>query len=427
MFEIKYHQRFQLLVVAIRNRPYMSNLAYLHKQNQKGFWKAKIYPSGDFTIGKNQPPKVDSQYQPLEGIASHKTFYGATKVSIPARQLERDVDPANLERIALDYEQAGNHEKAAYFGDRYASEILSGKHAIASGEHLTVDGDDFGSAHMGLSDAINSHRLPPRVVQKRAKRGTRGITAYNKRMVKSCCFLLERDHSKNCLSFLTATLPAFASPSDLKLICSSWSELIRQMVQELRRLLARRGYCTDMVYITEIQEDRYANSGEVAPHLHLVMVGKKSRWQKGYAISKLEVRLIWERLLSNILGRKITCIAATRVERPKKSLQGELGSYLSKGGKMIEQIIKDGHGDQLPSSYVGANLDLKNAVKAEIKVLTGIEAQEFVDSLTDMRDAGLVYFKPIMWQIPASDRDIAIGFVGWVRKVEIVCQFLQVA
>ena len=427
MFEIKYHQRFQLLVVAIRNRPYMSNLAYLHKQNQKGFWKAKIYPSGDFTIGKNQPPKVDSQYQPLEGIASHKTFYGATKVSIPARQLERDVDPANLERIALDYEQAGNHEKAAYFGDRYASEILSGNHAIASGEHLTVDGDDFGSAHMGLSDGTNSRRLPLNRVQKRAKRGSKGITAYNKRMVKSCCFLLERDHSKNCLSFLTATLPAFATPEELKLICSSWSKLVSRMVEELGRLLARRGYCTDMVYITEIQEDRYANRGEVAPHLHLVMVGKKSRWQKGYAISKLEVRLIWERLLSNILGRKITCIAATRVERPKKSLQGELGSYLSKGGKMIEQIIKDGHGDQLPSSYVGANLDLKNAVKAEIKVLTGIEAQEFVDSLTDMRDAGLVYFKPIMWQIPDSDREIAIGFVGWVRKIEIVCEFLKVA
>jgi hypothetical protein len=157
------------------------------------------------------------------------------------------------------------------------------------------------------------------------------------------------------------------------------------------------------------------------------MVGKKHRCQKGYAISKLEVRLLWERLLSNILGRKITCIAATRVERPKKSLQGELGSYLSKGGKMIAKIIKDGKGDQLPSSYVGANLELKNAVKSEIKVLTGIDAQNFVDSLTDLRDSELVYFKPIMWQIPNSDREIAVGFVGWVRQIEIVCQFLQVA
>ena len=94
---------------------------------------------------------------------------------------------------------------------------------------------------------------------------------------------------------------------------------------------------------------------------------------------------------------------------------------------MIAQIIEDGHGDQLPSSYAGATLDLKNAVKAEIKVLTGIDAQNFVDSLTDLRDSELVYFKPIMWLIPNSDRKIAVGFVGWVRKIEIVCEFLRVA
>ena len=413
--------------VAIRNRTYMSNLTQLHKQNQKGFWKARIYPSGDFTIGKNQPPKVDNQYQPLEGISSHQTFYGATKVSIPARQPEYNPDPANLERIALDFEQAGDQDMAKFFADRYASEILSGRHDVQNCDHLVSNEDDLSIDPLGLSDAINSRITAPRSVKKRAKRGSKGITAYNKRMVKSCSFLLERDHTKNCLSFLTATLPAFPTATDLEIICANWSDLVKRMVEELRRLLKRRGYCADMVYITEIQEERYENTGQVAPHLHLVMVGKKHRWQKGYAISKLEVRLIWERLLGNVLGRKITCIAATRVERPKKSLQGELGSYLSKGGKMIAKIIEDGKGDLLPSSYVGANLELKNAVKAEIKVLTGIDAQNFVDSLTDLRNSELVYFKPIMWELPNSDRKIAVGFVGWVREIEIVCQFLQVA
>lgn len=413
--------------VAIRNRLHMTNLTQLHKQNQKGFWKARIYPSGDFTVGKNQPIKSDKGHDPLDGISSRQTFYGATKVNVPAREMAVETNPKILERISLDFERAGDGDRAAYFGDRYATEILSGKHELPNSDHLVADGDNFTASPLGLSDAINSHRLTSRLVKKRSKRGSKGITSYNKKMVKSCSFLLERDHTKNCLSFLTATLPAFSTATDLQLICAHWSELVRQFVQELRRLLKRRDFCTDMVYVTEIQEDRYQNSGEVAPHLHLVMVGKKHRWQKGYAISKLEVRLLWERLLSNILGRKITCIAATRVERPKKSLQGELGSYLSKGGKMIAKIIKDGKGDQLPSSYVGANLELKNAVKAEIKVLTGIDAQNFVDSLTDLRDSELVYFKPIMWPIPNSDRKIAVGFVGWVRKIEIVCEFLQVA
>ena len=413
--------------MAKRNRPYMSNLTYLHRQNQKGFWKARIYPSGDFTVGKNQPIKSDKGHDPLDGISSRQTFYGATKVNVPAREMTVETNPKILERISLDFEHAGDGDRAAYFGDRYATEILSGKHELPNSDHLVGDGDNFAASPLGLSDATNSHRLPPRTSKKRAKRGSKGITAFNKRMVKSCCYLLERTHTKYCLSFLTATLPAFSSHEDLELICSKWSELVRQLVQELGRILKRRGYCTDMVYITEIQEDRYANSGQVAPHLHLVMVGKKHRWQKYYAIEKSEIRALWERLLSNFLGKPVTCAAATRVERPKKSLQGELGSYLSKGGKMIAQIIEDGHGDQLPSSYAGATLDLKNAVKAEIKVLTGIDAQNFVDSLTDLRDSELVYFKPIMWLIPNSDRKIAVGFVGWVRKIEIVCEFLRVA
>lgn len=413
--------------MAKRNRPYMSNLTYLHRQNQKGFWKARIYPSGDFTVGKNQPIKSDKGHDPLDGISSRQTFYGATKVNVPAREMTVETDPKILERISLDFEHAGDGDRAAYFGDRYATEILSGKHELPNSDHLVADGDNFTASPLGLSDATNSHRLPPRSVKKRSKRGSKGITSLGKKMVKSGCFLLERDHSKNCLSFLTATLPAFATAEDLKLICSIWSELVRQFVQELGRILERRGYCDDMVYITEIQEDRYVNRGEVAPHLHLVMVGKKSRWQKGYAIEKSEVRSLWERLLSNFLGKPVTCASATRVERPKKSLQGELGSYLSKGGKVIAAIIENGDGDQLPSSYWGMNKELRNSVKSEIKVLTGIDAQNFVDSLTDLRDSELVYFKPIMWLIPNSDRKIAVGFVGWVRKIEIVCEFLRVA
>lgn len=393
----------------------------------KGFWTVRQYPSGDFTVGKYQPPKPDKKHDPLDGIGSHTTFYGATKVSVPARSLEVETDPKILERIALDFESAGDSDRAAYFGDRYASEILSGRHEVQNCDHLVASGDDFTAAPLGLSDATNSHKQPQKLSLKRSKRGSKGITALGKRMVKSACYLLERDHGRHNLSFLTATLPAFASPDELKLICANWSELVRQLTQELKRILERGGYCTDMVYITEIQEDRYANRGEVAPHLHLVMVGKKHRYQKYYAVEKAEMRSLWERLLSNFLGRDVTAAAATRLERPKKSLQGELGSYLSKGGKMITTIVDRGDGDQLPSSYWGMNSELRCSVKSEIVVLHGIEAQNFVDNLTDLHEAGLVYFKPIMWKIPDTDREIAIGFVGWIRDIGVVSEFLKVA
>jgi hypothetical protein len=404
----------------------MKNLTHLpnSKQRNKGFWKVTRYPNGDFTIGKNQPIKRDDGFKPLDGVASHQTFYGATKVSVPARQPDHQPDPSRLERIALDFEKAGNQELADFFGDRYAQEVLSGRHVIDIQNNLVIDGDDWGNTNLGLSDATNSHKSPSKKIKKSQKRGSKGITARGKRMVKNACYLLERDHGRHNLSFLTATLPAFASPDELKLICANWSELVRQLVQELKRILRRGGYCDDMVYITEIQEDRYANRGEVAPHLHLVMVGKKHRYQKHYAVEKAEMRSLWERLLSNFLGRPVTAAAATRLERPKKSLQGELGSYLSKGGKMIAQIIEDGKGDQLPSSYWGASQNLKNQIKSETKVVTGRDAQKFVDNLNDLHEAGLVYFKPIFWTIPDTNIQVTIGFVGWIRDIEVVSQFL---
>ena len=404
----------------------------------KGFWTVRRYPSGDFTVGKSQPPKPDKKHDPLDGIGSHKTFYGSTKVSVPDRNVSTEFKPEILEKIAIAYERAGDHEKADIFANRYAFEVLNSpdraeKHELPKGIEVKFHndcGDDWSNMlppPLGLSDATNSHKQPQKLSLKRSKRGSKGITALGKRMVKSACYLLERDHGRHNLSFLTATLPAFASPDELKLICANWSELVRQLTQELKRILERGGYCTDMVYITEIQEDRYANRGEVAPHLHLVMVGKKHRYQKYYAVEKAEMRSLWERLLSNFLGRDVTAAAATRLERPKKSLQGELGSYLSKGGKMITTIVDRGDGDQLPSSYWGMNSELRCSVKSEIVVLHGIEAQNFVDNLTDLHEAGLVYFKPIMWKIPDSDREITIGFVGWIRDIGVVSEFLKVA
>jgi hypothetical protein len=403
----------------------MENLTHLHKRKQlnKGFWKVTRYPNGDFTIGKNQPIKRDDGFKPLEGIGSHKTFYGATKVSVPARQLERDPNPETLEKISIAYEKAGNQDLADRFGEIYAQELLSGRHDSGNHENLVIDGDDLAVPFLGLSDAINSHKCGRKKGQKSAKRGSKGITANGKRMVKNSCYLLERDHGRHLLSLFTATLPAFASPYELMFICANWSELVRQLIQELRRILRRGGYCEDMVYITEIQEDRYANRGEVAPHLHLVMVGKKHRYQKHYAVEKSEARSLWERLLSNFLGRPVTAAAATRLERPKKSLQGELGSYLSKGGKMITKIIQDGKGDQLPSSYWGASQNLKNQIKSETKVMTGRDAQQFVDNLNDLHEAGLVYFKPIFWTIPDTNIQVTIGFCGWIRDIEVVSQF----
>lgn len=403
----------------------MSNLAHFPIKSRRSNLIVKRYPDNTFTTGRSQPPKIDKHYQPLEGIASHQTFYGATKVSIAARQPDRlESDPSRLERIALDFEKAGNHEMSEFFANRYASELLNPDRPLENVDHLVVDGDDLAVSPLGLSDTIICHKGGRKAGQKAAKRGSKGITTHGKRRVRCACALLEEKYSKHCLSFLTATLPAFATPADFAFICSMWSELVRKFIQELKRLLERRGFPTSMVWVTEIQEDRYRDTGDVAPHLHLIMIGKKSRFSKVWAISKGEVRALWERILSNALDKPVTCQAATRVERPRKSLQGEFSSYLSKGGEMIEQIVKDGKGDKLPKSYSGCSDNLKKAIDDRTQVLRGEEAEKFVDSLEDMKQAGLLFYKPIIIYAKNLGRDITVGFVGWIKESEIVAEFL---
>lgn len=416
------------MVSAIASRykkpSYMSNVTYL-KPRIKSDFVVKERPSGGFSIGRSQPPKVDKHYKPLEGISSHQTFYGATKVSIAARQPDwLEADPARLERISLDFEKAGELEKAEFFADRYAYELFNSSKPLENLDHLVIDGDDLDVPPLGLSDATNCHKLPPLNRKKPVKRGSKGISTKQKHNVVESGYLLEKRYGKNNLSFLTATLPAFCDRSELDLICLHWSDLIRKFIQELGRLLEKRGYPVEMVWTTEIQEDRYLETGDVCPHLHLVMIGKKHRYQKDYAIHFSEVRSLWERILGNLLDRPVTCNAGTRVERPRKSLCAELGKYMSKGGKVIKQIIADGKGHLLPSNYGGCSDVLRAEIKAKTKVLRGAEALRFVDNLEAMKEAGLLFYKPIIIYAPNLGKDITVGFVGWIKEREIVSEFL---
>lgn len=372
----------------------------------------KIYPDGQFTTGRSQPPKNDSQYQPLEGIASHTTFYGITKVSIPARQPIVEADYKKLEQISNDYHRSGNSEMADFFAYRYADEVR---------RSLELEKDDL---NMGLSDAIICHKGGRKKGKIALKRGSKGISKHGSRRVSNACYLLEEKYGKHCLSFLTATLPAFANLADLQLICANWSQLVRKFVQELKRILVRRGYPTSMVWVTEIQEDRYLETGLVCPHLHLVMVGKKHRYSKVWAISKGEVRSLWERLLSNLLGRAVTCAAATRVERPRKSLKAEMGKYMSKGGKVIKQIIADGKGEDLPSSYCGCSDNLKKAIDSRMIIHKGYKAERFIDNLESMKQANLLAYKPIIIYAKNLGKDITVGYVGWIRERQFVDEFI---
>ena len=410
----------------------------LHKQKRKGDWKARIFPSGDFTVGRNQSLKSSKGEHPLNGIGSHQTFYGATKVSVPARNIEIDTKPEILEKISLAYEQVGNQELADRFACRYAFETLSGDYAIAppkNGDYnveAIQNGDDWGDlspSPMGLSVATISRSdssNPLKSCKIRSKKGTKGITSYGKRMTRSAATMLEDKFGRDCLSFGTATLP-FMSQAENELVCQNWGVIANRFFEKLTRLCDRRGLSKDYCFVTEIQENRFDRYGIVAPHLHWIIQGKLTK-RSHWLILPSEVKLIWEGVLGNFLKRSIDGSTATRIEKPKKSLKKEMGKYLSKGTKIIKKIAELGKSYLLPSAYHGSSKSLKKEIKDAIIILQGDDCELFIDNLENMKQMDLISFIPILWEIPDSGgKFVAIGFVGWLRNIEVVSKFLLAA
>jgi hypothetical protein len=428
----------------------MENLSYLPKPKRSDR-KVTLWKSGDFTVGIKQPPKKDKLYNPLQGISSHKTFYGATKVSYRNQDFDKDTDPATLEKIAITYQQAGDEHMANRFADAYASKVLSGEYVVNCDRSLyrldddldsylvkpiELTHDDFGDRSdpsMGLSDVVISHKSPctkekyTKISDLTAKtskkrRGSGGITPIAKRKTRSAVQIMQEKYSLYCLAFGTFTLPALR-PEELERVNTNFSDLTRQLFQELKRLAERRGLDTDYVFVVEIQEKRYRAWGQFCPHIHCVMQSRKDRFADP-AIHYSEIREIWERLLGNLLGRKVDCPAATQWEKMKRRKVGEMGKYMTKGSQIAKEAIAKGDGHMLPTAWSGMSDNLKKEVKASIKILTGQEAEDFIDNLEVLKDAGLLSYVPIMWSPPDIDRQITIGFAGWVKNIDQVFKFL---
>lgn len=233
---------------------------------------------------------------------------------------------------------------------------------------------------LGLSILSNSHNQSqqedtycdkPR--RKRVtKRGSKGITSYGKKMVRSGVTLLEEKHGRSRLGFLTLTVPTL-SPEKYPEMVRLWPESLRQYKQELSRELQRHGLDSNLVYSTEIQEKRFWRYGVALPHAHVVFQARAKG--KHYPISTQWYANAWGRILSNLLDCPVDTSAATRIERPRKSVAAYLSKYMSKGGKELEKIKATGDDVVLPSSWWG----MTNELRREVKQKTIVKSLSRVD------------------------------------------------
>ncbi len=328
----------------------------------KGLYTVRIFPSGDFSAGriaKAPVPQRDEETHPLGGISTDSYWINGKNCQII------DLNAIDRRRLPL-----------------------------------------------GLSVATNSHKI-------RSKRGQNGITGLGKKKIRSAAVVVAKAVRRNCTTFATCTVPVVTKDEN-ELICQSWSELIRQLKQEIMRSLQRSGVINqDYFYVSEIQEKRYHQHGLLTLHLHMVFQGRNHH-KDTWAISKDKLKAIWSRLLSNLLGRMVNCDQATRVESPRGSLVKELGKYLSKGGAILGEVKKNGDQDLLPPSYWGVSRKLNKKINAAIRVLTHDAAVWFLDSLRDFGD--LVKFRQICLE---NYGGICVGWAGFIKESELLAKLLE--
>jgi len=263
---------------------------------------------------------------------------------------------------------------------------------------------------MGSSDVTNSHRIK----QDRVRKGLSGITTYAKRMLRSGAAILSKTVPRKLTTFATVTSPAMTEEENA-IVNGNWSELVRQLVQHITRDLVRAGIDPKITYAVEVQEKRYYDTGIVGLHLHLAFQGRKSL-SSGYAIGTARIDLIWKRLLENLLGRPVDIKAANKLETPRKDLGKEIGKYISKGGKVVHDIVRAGLEHLLPSSWWGMETTLKKQVLASIIVLEGEAATYIWDNI----DALPVKYKAI--QLSEKYQSMLVAKVGWITDKSFIDQ-----
>ena len=360
---------------------------------RKGSLILRRWPSSDFSIGISIPPKADGADHPLDGI-----YRDATSIAFPGRQGED-----NAERLSLN--QWGS--LLSYFEGIGRDDLAL--NAVANINRVVAD-----ASTMGLSVVSNSHNSAPQ--RKITRRGRRGITTYQKRLIKSAGVILESEASRQNLTFYTTTLPPL-DLSDLEKITSNWAELVRRFVQELGRELKRRGLPGEVVGVTEVQEKRFDRTGQIYPHLHLVFQGRRHRLAS-WAITPAVATELWCHQVELLLGKSIYRKATTQVESVKKSLKKELGKYLSKGSKIVRQALENGKADSLPACWAICTLSLRRRVKRQIVEIRHIGVTWLFDRRQDLQALGLMRFKDISFEVKSDTghilREQVIGCAGFL-------------
>lgn len=273
---------------------------------------------------------------------------------------------------------------------------------------------------LGLSLSVKSHKAPK--AKSIRLRGVRPQTSYSKKVVKSAVFHLEQKHGKHNLAFATYTLPEFDETVIFYLL-QNWGEVTRQFKQKFERELKKAGLKPEIVYITEIQIERFMRTGIPVPHIHAVFQSRKNKHSE-YAISKERNTELWNEVISNVLKEPVGVEMpyAANIQTVKFSAEGYTCKYMSKGSDIVNLIENEELKAILPKSWWGMSSSLRKWVKANTKVFTDA-TKEYIRNnykrwLKDVDNSPFEYLHLIEIENTHGEM-IPVCLVGKIRKYSL--------
>jgi len=239
---------------------------------------------------------------------------------------------------------------------------------------------------LGLSPHTNSDKLIQRARKcgqypppAKIRYGTKGITSYGARRVRNACHLLENTGPKKSAVFATCTIPGLPV-QEMAGLHERWNEVIETYRRKLRRALNDQGLRGDSVTVCEIQSKRYENSGLPVLHIHTVFNGR-DRSGKAAISKEAHDRMWYDALSVGLRGPVPNSRYACNLQWVKKSAEGYLGKYMTKGTKLVKELVANGFGGWLPKQWWSISASLGRRIDAKTH---GI--REFSEWLNDVAE-----------------------------------------
>ncbi len=224
----------------------------------------------------------------------------------------------------------------------------------------------FGGAKRPLPLGLSTPPNLEAVSKRPARYGLKGMPGRARKMVRNACYLLEGDAGRSQLSFLTLTLPGL-SGVELQKVHQEWAKVLGSIKRKLHLRLSNADIATtQVVVVSEIQEERYETTGYPVLHLHALFQGRNRRM--GWAIDKSEIQQLWKETIENIVGTSHDFSKSTRIESVKKSAENYMGKYMSKGVTAVQGVIDDGFADWLPRQWWSMTRTLSKRIRKEIRI-----------------------------------------------------------